>query len=103
MIREWANSMVCGNIIDHEEIDGSDRYWIEPYRMRALCDTAFSSELFTATVETLGLVENCYPLDGPPGMCTNTCNVSASPSNRYRMGKMFTVFYPCNALTINVT
>lgn len=71
-VREWINGMVCAKIIDHLEIEGADRYWIESYRLPALLGDSFEwpavfSELMVAGAAKMSDVEKCFPVDGPNG------------------------------------
>jgi hypothetical protein len=59
--------MVCADIIDHELIDGEDKYWIESYRVKGLLTSSRHCELTAGLATTRNLVDKCFPLDGPPG------------------------------------
>lgn len=77
-MRELLGGLVCGGIVDHHEVDGVNKYWLEPYRHEALLGgakvcPAQESELLTGCVDGLYLVEKCFPLNGPPGTVLNLC------------------------------
>ena len=71
-VREWINGMVCGGVVDHEEIEGVDRYWLEPYRLPALLGDSFrwpalDAEMLSACLEVYTKIEECFRLTGPSG------------------------------------
>lgn len=80
--------MVCGDIIDHCEVDGTDRYWLSAHKLPALigaekADTltrsacnAQGAELLVGALGDYRAVEQCFYKDGPPGRIL--CNSSAS-------------------------
>ena len=64
--------MVCGDVVDHEEIEGVDRYWLEPYRLPTLIGDklhhpAVYCEILVVGIQPFYLVEKCFPIDGPNG------------------------------------
>merc|ERR1719318_1724507 len=72
--------MVCGDIIDHTEVDGVDYYWMEEYRYVGLVDSegvkvnmdnatspAQATELLMGCLQDFSGVEKCFPKDGPTG------------------------------------
>ncbi|XP_067948784.1 S-adenosylmethionine-dependent methyltransferase Rv2258c-like [Watersipora subatra] len=71
-VREWIGGMVCGNVVDHEEIDGVNKYWLEPYRLPTLLGTdmewvACYSEILRCAFAAAPMVEKCFPNSGPRG------------------------------------
>lgn len=72
--------MVCGDIIDHCEVDGADLYWLEQYRYVGLIDSenvrvnvdnasspAQATELLMGSLQEYSEVERCFAKDGPRG------------------------------------
>lgn len=70
-VREWIGAMVCGDIVDHAEVDGVDRYWLAPHRHSTLTKSgnwsAQSAENLTGIADNCRNVENCFPSAGPLG------------------------------------
>ena len=82
--------MVCGDIIDHCEVDGVDLFWIEEYRYVGIVDSegvkvnmdnaaspAMATELLMGCLQDFSGVEKCFPIDGPRGI-TDVINQSSS-------------------------
>ncbi|XP_067948944.1 S-adenosylmethionine-dependent methyltransferase Rv2258c-like isoform X1 [Watersipora subatra] len=69
-VREWLNALVCGDVIDHVEIEGEDRYWIASYKVATLVGEgcpAINSELLAGVLSNARNVEKCFAVDGPLG------------------------------------